>query len=111
MRIISFREVPISYAIYILKTVLEGRSMNEIQMRVIEYGEKMSKCDAEASEKLFQELVKKGFKEITASQIVNIAPETYDELRILLNFEEKGLDEKEAEEILRMIKEYCREAG
>ncbi len=78
-------------------------------VKTLTYLSKSSKLTPEEAESLKNTLLKYGLKEETAIMIVNICPQTLDELRTLLELEEKYIDTETAEEILKMVKSYCRE--
>ncbi len=108
MKIINFKEIPIALIRKILTRdrISEGEA-GDLQKRVLEYSEQISKCPPDLSEKIFNELVEMGFREITSAQIINICPKTIDELKTLLYFEQEVPDEEVLNRVLNLLKESC----
>jgi len=110
---ISFRDIPIPLAKKYIEEYIEtlrryGLEEGSVTQSMYEYVSKFSKCDPERVEELYEKLVKEiGFKEVTASMIINIVPTTIDELRTLLQFEASVPDESVLSKVLELLKEYC----
>jgi len=101
---------PEAYAL--LKKALERILKSEATLppllaKTLEYLKKFSKTSPEAAAALREKLAVYGLKEETIVMIVNICPETLDELRPLLELEEKFIETEKATEILNIVKEYC----
>jgi len=107
LKIISVKDVPLTIAVGIMRKYVDRSSMSELQQRFLEYGDSVIKCSPEASEELFEELIKLGLKEVTASQIIDIAPSDTNTLKILFVFEDKAPSDETLERILDMLKNYC----
>ncbi len=65
------------------------------------------KIPPEKAISLRKALRKYGLKEETIVMIINVCPKTLDELRTLLEIEEKVIDTETASEILELVKTYC----
>ncbi|MEZ0290726.1 MAG: hypothetical protein ABWJ42_06535 [Sulfolobales archaeon] len=107
LKILSFKDISIPHTIEIIKKNIESREANELLYRVLEYGEEVAKCDFEAAEEIARILSEKGLKDVTITQIIDIAPRTVDELRILFYFEERIPDREFLEEIINLLNEKC----
>ncbi|MGC8982506.1 MAG: RNA polymerase Rpb4 [Desulfurococcaceae archaeon] len=78
--------------------------------RVIEYLSKFSKMPPDNARSLREKLESMGFKEETIVMIVNTCPKSVDELRSLLELEEKVYETGTLEEVLKLLSEYCVES-
>lgn len=107
LRIISVKDIPLTLVVGILRKQLERGELSDLQRRVFEYGETVIKCSPERAEKAFEELLRLGLKEVTASQIIDIYPRSIDEIKILLAFEEKRPSEEVLNKILDILRENC----
>jgi len=101
---------PEAYAL--LKKALERilkseATLPQLLAKTLEYLKKFSKTSPEAAVALREKLAGYGLREETIVMIVNICPETLDELRPLLELEEKFVETEKATEILNTVKEYC----
>lgn len=75
--------------------------------RVIEYLSKFSKIRVDKAPELREILESKGFKPETIVMIMNICPKTLDELRPLLELENKVYETSFLEEVLGLLGNYC----
>jgi len=75
--------------------------------KTLEYLRKFSKMSPESAKLLREKLKEYNLKEETIVMIINICPESLDELRSLLELEERFVETEKAEEILSLIKEHC----
>ncbi len=96
----------------ILKKVIQQIEEHEgsvppLLVKTLTYLSKSSKLTPEEAISLKNVLLKYGLKQETAIMIVNICPETLDELRILFELEEKFIDTETANEILKIVQSYC----
>ncbi|MEM3926734.1 MAG: RNA polymerase Rpb4 [Desulfurococcaceae archaeon] len=101
-----------SEAYYYLKNAIEKireetGSVPLIMSRVLEYLKEFSKIPFEDVEKVKKYLVSKGLKAETIVMIINICPMDIDELRSLMEFEEKVYEESVLNEIVNYLKNYC----
>lgn len=89
-------------------TEKEG-SVPPLLLKTLEYLKKFSKVDPESAKTLRDILRKYGLKEETIVMIINICPTSIDELRVLLDLEEKMIETKTLEEIIDVLKKHCKE--
>jgi DNA-directed RNA polymerase subunit F len=97
----------------LLKKVVEKIQEKEgsvpiLLSKTLHYLSEFSKMPPESAEALRKVLKKFDLKDETIVMIINICPETIDELRTLFELEEKVIDTETAEQILETIKPYCR---
>ncbi len=91
------------------KIMEKEASVPRLLSKTLEYLKKFSKMDPESAKALRKTLKKYGFKEETIVMIINICPTTVDELRPLLELEEKIIETETAEEIVETLRKYCKE--
>lgn len=84
-----------------------GVELESIELRVLDYLRRFNKC--KKADELVKELEKQGLSEITAVMIANIVPKDIETLKILLNFENKSLEEESLNEIVKTVSAYCSE--
>ncbi len=79
---------------------------DEVVNNTLDYLRKFSKVDPDKARELISELMKRfGLARLTAIQIVDLMPQTADELRVLLGGAEKReFSDKDVEEILNLLK-------
>lgn len=76
--------------------------------RTLEYLKRFSKVEPEKVEELRGLLENYGLREESIVMLINICPETVDEARVLLEYEEKFIESKVVEEIVEKLKQYCK---
>ncbi len=93
-----------------VKRILEDKSKNEelttIEQTTLEYARKFSKIPSDKALKLIDELKKFDISEFSIIQIINILPETIEELRVILDREEKIFETETLKQILNVIMKY-----
>ncbi|WP_448578725.1 RNA polymerase Rpb4 [Thermosphaera sp.] len=99
-------------ALYELKKVTDrlqaqGVPIPLLLTRTYEYLKRFSKIPYEKVGEVKEFLRSKGLSEESIIMIVNICPKTVDELRPLLELEEKTLETPVAEEIVNFVSQYC----
>lgn len=77
--------------------------------RVTEYLYKFNKVLPERAEELRKKLSSFNLKEETIVMVMNICPQSQEELRPLLILEERVLETEHLDKIISLLKEYCRE--
>jgi len=110
--ILGYREIPGSLARKFIKEYIEklrekGEQPPELLVMLSQNLDKVSKCSEDSAEQIYQQLLSMGFKEITASMIVDIRPMTMDELRMLLLFEPRVPDEDVLKKVLELLDQLC----
>ncbi|MEM2046823.1 MAG: RNA polymerase Rpb4 family protein [Candidatus Jordarchaeales archaeon] len=84
----------------------EGR-LSHAQKATLDYVRLFSKLSASKSRELVNLLVEKyELKELTATQIVNVLPQTVDELKVFLAYETKSFRKEELEGMVNLIREF-----
>ncbi|MEM1695306.1 MAG: RNA polymerase Rpb4 [Desulfurococcaceae archaeon] len=92
---------------YVEKTRETTGTVPLLVSRVLEYLSKFSKIPIEKAEELREKLLLKGFKEETVVLIMNTCPRSVDELRALMEFEDKVYETSILEDVLNTLSEYC----
>ncbi len=78
---------------------------DEVVNNTLDYLRKFSKVGPDKARELISELMKRfGLARLTAIQIVDLMPQTADELRVLLGTEKREFSDKDVEEILNLLK-------
>lgn len=108
-RILETRELTLPEVKALLEQRASEAELDRIQHVTLDYVIKFCKIDPDAARELRKEL-KDGFNlsQFAIIQIINIMPETIEELRTLLIREEKTLSTEELKEILRILDKYRR---
>jgi len=104
--VINVSDLSIAEALEIMESYVG--ELNDVQNQVIDYLRKFSKIPANKAKELIEKLMRKfGLVRTTAIQIVNIMPDTVEELRVILGLlEKREFGEEELNEMLDLIKSY-----
>ena len=86
---------------------ISGYTPTMLIHKTLDYLRKYSKMSSDRANALDRELQAFNLKPETRIMIINICPETLDELRTLLVLEERIIETEEAEKILDIVKKYC----
>jgi len=107
--VLEFHDIPNAVAKKLLEKYFQklGGNVSELARAVMEYLDRVVKCDEDVAEELYNELKKYGFKEASISMILNIIPQSIDELKALLVFEESIPDESVIKSIVEEINRSC----
>ncbi len=100
-------DLTIPEALEILKKRAAEGELSELQTRALTYLEAFAKCSAENAKRLVEELVERGVEKEYAIMVVNIAPQTVDELRTILAGSSKTFTSEELAEIAELVAKYC----
>ncbi len=107
MKILEVKNIPLAL---VLKKLSEcekkGLVVKGLARRTMELAEALKKCDD--PEALYEELVKLGLSDLTASMVVDIAPRDRDEVRMLLSFEPKDVSDEVVSRIIDLVSSHCR---
>lgn len=106
MKILRIKNIPLAL---VLKKLVEceekGLIVKGLAKRTMELAEILKKCDN--PEELYEELIKLGLRDLTASMIVDVAPKNQDEVKILLNFESSSVTDELISKIVGLVSNYC----
>ena len=107
-KIITYEDISIPEALKILEELLKDEFYtSSFIYSVLDYLRKFSKIDYENAKNLMKQLVEKfGISRITAIQIINIMPQSIEELKTILGSEKREFKDEELNEILQLIQEY-----
>lgn len=105
-RIKRSEDVTNAKALEILKKFAQSFELNEMQRKTIDFLEKSVTLSAEEAEAKVNELMSKfGFTRITSIQLVNVMPESIDELKALLQMlERREFSDEEIKEMLKVLR-------
>ncbi|ADY01421.1 RNA polymerase Rpb4 [Vulcanisaeta moutnovskia 768-28] len=107
-RIINSEDISMAEALRILEDKLISINpgiTDDVVNNTLNYLRKFSRISPDKAKDLISELMKRfGLAKLTAIQIVNLMPQTTDELRILLGTEKREFSDKEIEDILNLLK-------
>ena len=114
IEILSEKHITNVEAYEILKKIIKKIEEHEgavppLLLKTLNYLSHAKKLDPEAASSLKRTLEKYNLKPETIIMIVNICPETVDELRILFEPEERFIDTETTNEILQTVKTYCQQ--
>jgi DNA-directed RNA polymerase subunit F len=94
---------------YIERIKSETGSTPPLALRVLEYLRKFSKIPRDHVSEVRSNLEKLGLKEESVIMIMNICPKNTDDLKTILQVEEKILEQEFLEKIISIIKDHCSE--
>ncbi len=105
MKVLEVRNIPLAL---VRKKLVESQErgfvVRSIAKRTMELADLLNRC--EQPEELYGKLLDLGLKDITASMLVDVAPKSEEEVKILLNFEESVSDDV-ISKILELVNTYC----
>ncbi len=105
MEIVESKEIPIPLAKKLFEKRME-QEVTDIQRKTYDYLTRFTKIPPDKCEELLNKLQELGFKRITCVQLINICPESVDEARVLMNFEDRTVTTEELEQVVELIKSY-----
>jgi len=106
-RVIEVKELTLPEVKALLEKRGEDAELNRVQRITLDYVSRFCKIDLESALKLKDELTKKfGLSLFATIQIINIMPESIEELRTLLTQEGKVFTTEELESILATLDKY-----
>ncbi|KUO93191.1 MAG: RNA polymerase Rpb4 [Vulcanisaeta sp. CIS_19] len=105
-RIINSEDISMAEALRILEEKVSNSGVNEdIVNNTLDYLRKFSKVNPDKARELVSELMKRfGLARLTAIQVVNVLPQTAEELRILLGSEKREFTDKDIEDMLNLLR-------
>ncbi|PVU73024.1 RNA polymerase Rpb4 [Vulcanisaeta sp. SCGC AB-777_J10] len=105
-RIINSEDISMAEALRILEEKVSNSGINEeIVNNTLDYLRKFSKVNPDKARELVSELMKRfGLARLTAIQVVNVLPQTTEELRILLGSEKREFTDKDIEDMLNLLR-------
>ncbi|KUO79586.1 MAG: RNA polymerase Rpb4 family protein [Vulcanisaeta sp.] len=105
-RIINSEDISMAEALRILEEKVSNSGINEeIVNNTLDYLRKFSKVNPDKAKELVSELMKRfGLARLTAIQVVNVLPQTAEELRILLGSEKREFTDKDIEDMLNLLR-------
>ncbi|WP_276814856.1 RNA polymerase Rpb4 family protein [Desulfurococcus amylolyticus] len=112
LKAIEEKQLSNSEAYLILRNIVEKikeetGTVPLLLSRVLEYLKTHHKIPPEKAGELHELLASKGLKDETIVMLMNICPSSIDELRYLMELEEKTPEQDVLEEILATLSNYC----
>jgi len=112
LKVLKAEYIPVPLAKKLLEENVKIEEGSPLVQRTIMYLSTFTKCDPEAAKQVYEKLRNEfGLKDITASMIVSLVPRTIDEIRVMLDFEDKLLETEELEKIVELLKNACMKGG
>lgn len=108
MKILKAEYIPVPLAKKLLEENVRVGEESPLVQRTMTYLSTFTKCDPDVAKQVYEKLRNEfGLKDITASMIVSLVPRTIDEIRVMLDFEERLLETEELEKIIELLKNTC----
>lgn len=108
-KILSSKPISLAEAKEIVEKRLEEEEGIDIQRATLSYLERFSKSDIEATKETFKALKEKfKFSDEMCVMLIDILPETSEEVRTILASEEIVLTPEEIKEILKILEKYLK---
>lgn len=106
-RVTGEKSVPLAKVLEILKEQKKRGELEYGQRLTYDYAEKFVKLDVKKVEELMNELLKTGkIREHQAVALVDLMPETKDDIKLIFSKERTSLEEDDIKKILELINKY-----
>ncbi len=104
--IVSEEEATLPKVKMLLEQRMKEGELSDFQKRTYDYVTKLSKLPADKADELLKRLKEDGISPFIATQIVNIMPQSVEELRMIFMAESKPMIPSELEKILTVINTF-----
>lgn len=109
-KVLSSKPLPLSKVKEVIKKRLEEEEGLDIQRTTLSYLERFTKCGSALVDEILKELKEKfALSNELCVMLVNILPQTPEEVRTILASEEVTLTGEEIEEIIKIISKCIKE--
>ena len=109
-KVLSSEPLPLSKVKEVIKKRLEEEEGLDIQRTTLSYLERFAKCDSELVDEIIKELKEKfALSNELCVMLVNVLPQTPEEVRTILASEEVTLTSEEIEEIIKIVSKCIKE--
>lgn len=106
-KVTNEKPVPLAKVLEILEKQKKLGELEYGQRLLYDYSQKFAKLDAERAEELVKELLKLGkLKRYQAVVLVDLMPETDDDVELIFAKERTRLEEEDIKKILELINKY-----
>lgn len=106
-KVASEKAVPLAKVLGILKERKKQGELEYEQRLAYDYAQKFSKLDPKKTEKLIGELLALGkLKEHQAVMLVDLMPETKEDIELIFAKERTRLDEEDIKKVLELLGKY-----
>ncbi|HIC98537.1 MAG TPA: hypothetical protein EYP08_02450 [Pyrodictiaceae archaeon] len=108
MKVLKAEYIPVPLAKKLLEENVKSGEESPLVQRTMTYLSAFTKCDPNVAKQVYEKLRNDfGLKDITASMIVSLVPRTIDEIRVMLDFEDKLFETEELKKIVELLKNTC----
>ncbi|MEM0359341.1 MAG: RNA polymerase Rpb4 family protein [Candidatus Hadarchaeales archaeon] len=105
--IVSERPVTLAEVLQLLEEIKKERELRYEQRLDYDYAQKFVRVKPDGAAKLVEELMKNfELRETVAVQLVDLMPETPEEVEMLLSKERKRLSPEETKKLLELLDQY-----
>ena len=106
-RVVKEKPVPLAEVLSILEKTKKQGELEYWQRLTYDYAQKFAKYKPEEAKKLMDELLKmEKIREHQAVAIVDLMPETKDDIELIFSKERTKLEDDEVKKILEIVKKY-----
>jgi len=106
-KLIGEKPVPLAEALEILKKQKGEGELGYVQRLTYDYAQKFAKLDTENARELMGELLKlSNLREHQAVALVNLMPETREDIQLIFAKERARLEDKDIEKVLELLDKY-----
>ncbi|MEM2889819.1 MAG: RNA polymerase Rpb4 family protein [Candidatus Hadarchaeum sp.] len=106
-RVVKEKPVPLAEVLGILEKVKKEGELEYWQRLTYDYAQKFAKVKPKEAQELMEELLKMDkIKEHLAVAIIDLMPESKEDLELLFSKERVKLEEDEANRVLELVKKY-----
>ncbi len=111
-RISDYEDITNAEALAVLRNILATYGSSPKLETSMEYLSKFSKTSSDNAKNLVKELEEKfGLTKVTAIQLVNIMPQSVDEIKSIISSEKGEFKNEELQEILNILSKYSKVQG
>lgn len=111
-RISDYEDITNAEALAVLRKILATYGPSPKLEASMEYLSKFSKISSDDAKNLVKELEEKfGLTKVTAIQLVNIMPQSIDEIKSIISSEKGEFKNEELQEILDILSKYSKVQG
>lgn len=104
--VVGERALTLAQVLEILERRREQGELSYFQRLTYDYAQKFASLDAKRAEKLLNELLELGFKEHQAVALIDLMPETKEDVQLIFAKERVGLEEADIDKALELISKY-----
>lgn len=108
-RVVKEKPIPLAEVLGILEKVKKHGELEYWQRLTYDYAQKFSMLKPSEAKELMEELMKmEKIKEHQAVAIVDLMPETKEDIELIFSKERTKLEDDEAKKVLELVKKYSK---